>query len=142
MIPFATDKVTLYNRKEGKDANGRTTVSWQRTVLTRCFWTRRMEKVLDGTTETLTEVLVCKIPQDSRYRSPAEWNELEDVTGCFTLAPGDIIVHGETTDEITGDFKAIDMISKHRFQGVMSVVSAKNNVRPGYPLGHYLARGA
>jgi hypothetical protein len=141
MIPFASETVTLYNRRKAKDANGRTVVTWHRTVLTGCSWTRRMERVRDGTVMTLAEVTVCKIPEDARYRPPDEWDKIANSADRFTLAPGDIIVRGAAADEIGAAIKATALVDKYRRQGVMTIASAQDNTRPGVPLGHYLARG-
>lgn len=142
MMPFASETVTLYNRREGKDASGRTVVTWHRTELPGCFWTRRMERVREGNTMALTETIVCKIPESQRYLSPADWDAPSNPTDRFTLAPGDIVVRGAVTDEIGTALKATDLIEKHRRGGVMTVASAQDNTRPGFPLGHYLAKGA
>lgn len=140
MIPFGSETVTLYNRRETKDAvTQRTTVSWVRTVLTGCSWTRRMERVRDGTTVTLVEAITCRIPESSAYRKPEEWDKLTNATDLFTLAPGDIIVRGAVTDTVT---TATALVDKYKRQGVMTVASAKDNTVSLFRTGHYVARGA
>lgn len=142
MIPFGTETVTLYNRRETKDENGRTVVAWYRTVLAGCFWTLKRARIWDGTAVVLTDEVTCRIPEDMRYRSPADWDALTDAAGYFTLAPGDIVVRGAVADEIGTSFKASDLIAKYKRAGVMTVNAAQDNVRPSFPLGHYLAKGA
>jgi hypothetical protein len=143
MIPCGTETITLYNRRETKDAQTqRATVSWVRTVLTGCSWARRMERVRDGPTVVMTEILVCKIPESDAYRDPAAWDALTSTTGYFTLAPGDIIVKGISTDVIGSTLTPAALVDKHKRGGVMTVASATNNARPGSLLGHYLAKGA
>jgi len=143
MITFGSEAVTLYNRRESKDANGRTVVTWQRKELRGCFWTQRLERVRDSNSVVMTEVTVCKIPEDPAYRDPAEWDALADPTGYyFTLAPGDIIVKGVVSDAIGSSLTAAALVDKYKRSGVMTVTSVKNNAGSGYPLRHYLAKGA
>lgn len=142
MIPFGMEIVTLYNRHETKDENGRTVAIWYRTVLAGCSWTLKRIRAWDGTAVILTDEITCRIPEDARYRSPAEWDALVVMTSNFTLAPGDIIVRGSVTDEIVAAFKASDLIAKYRRAGVMTVNAAQDNFRLGFPIGHYCAKGA
>lgn len=140
MIPFGTETITLYNRREVRDAiTQRTTVSWVRTALTGCSWARRMERVRDGPTVTSAEVITCRIPESTAYRTPSAWDALTVTTGLFTLAPGDIIVRGTVTDTITASAALVD---KYRRQGVMTVQTTQDNTRPLFRTGHYCARGA
>lgn len=141
MLPFGAETVTIYNRRETKDANGRTVVTWHRRVLAGCFWTSRIRHVRDGMATVLAEMIVCKIPERADYRTPAKWDALASVTNVFTLAPGDIIVRGAVTDTIGPKLTAAALVDKHKRGGVMTVTSAANNVRPGLPLGHYRAEG-
>jgi hypothetical protein len=75
------------------------------------------------------------------YVDPQAWDVLSDMSGRFTLAPGDILVRSITTDQIGDSLRASTLVEKHRRGGVMTVTTAQNNVHPGLPLGHYLARG-
>lgn len=140
-MPFGTDAVTLYNRRESKDTNGRTVVTWHRRAIPGCFWTRRNERIREGNSTTMSDVIVCKIPEDPDYREPSEWDVLPYIGDLFTLAPGDIIVRGVVADQIGAGLTSAALSDKHRRSGVMTVTSAQNNARPGFPLGHYLAKG-
>lgn len=142
MIPFGTEAVTLYNRRETKDTAGRTVVTWYRTELLGCSWTRRMERVLQGTAYVQTEIIVCRIPESDDYRKPEEWDALTATTGLFTLAPGDIIVHGIVTDTIGASLTASALVDKYKRHGVMTVQSAADNTPVLFRTGHYVARGA
>ena len=142
MIPFGTEAVTLYNRRETKDANGRTLVSWVRTALSGCSWVRRMERVRDGTAYVQAEMIVCRIPESNAYRTPEAWDALTVTTGLFTLAPGDIIVHGTVTDVIGASLTSAALVDKYKRQGVMTVASVADNTPVLFRTGHYVARGA
>jgi hypothetical protein len=87
----------------------------------------------------MAEMIVCRIPASNAYRAPEEWDALTATTGLFTLAPGDIIVHGTVTDTITTSAALVD---KYKRQGVMTVASVADNTRVLFRTGHYVARGA
>lgn len=141
MIPFASETVTLYNRREAKDPNGRTIVSWQRTVLTGCSWTRRTVRALDNGNVKIGETLVCKIPESPDYLPPHEWDKLGDPTGKFTLSVGDIIVRGIAPDEIGPALTETALRTKYARQGNMVATSAKERCSPGTNLRHYAVEG-
>ncbi|MEA4899320.1 MAG: hypothetical protein VB065_14050 [Eubacteriales bacterium] len=141
MIPFAGATVTLYNRREGKDANGRTVVTWHRTVQHNCFWTRRTVRAIENGNVKIGEVLVCKIPESPAYLPPDEWATLTDPTGRFTLWAGDIIVLGDVPDEIGPSLTESALRMKYARRGLMVVTSAKDRCISGAGLRHYLAEG-
>jgi hypothetical protein len=141
MIPFANNIVTLYNRREGKDTNGRTVVTWHRTAFLNGSWTRKANRVWNGTAVVLSDTIVCRIPEDARYLSPAGWDDLADPAGYFTLAPGDILVRGDVSDVIGTPLSAAALVEKYKRSGAFVIVTAKDNTNLGLPLGHYLAEG-
>lgn len=63
----------------------------------------------------------------------------------FTLAPGDIIVKGESDEEIdeyTSGHRSSDLLSKyHDYQACMEITEYANNSGIGRNNKHYLARG-
>lgn len=142
MIPFGCDTVTIYNRRETKDANGRTVVTWHRKELPGCSWTRKTKHIRDGNALVLADVTICRIPEHPDYRNPDEWDALTAVTNQFTLAPGDIIVRGPVFDLIGPLLPASALVEKHKRRGAFVVTATKNNVFPGVPLEHYMAEGA
>lgn len=141
MIPFADKTVTLYNRRDDKDDNGRTIVTWRRTALAGCSWTRRTVRGLDNGTAKIGETLICKIPESPAYLPPDIWAGLEDVEGYFTLWAGDIIVCGEVTDEIGNGLTETALRAKYARRGVMVVTSAKDRCMTGTSLRYYVAEG-
>ena len=94
MIPFARERVTLYNRRRETDAQGRERIAWRRRVLDGCSWVCAHERVRDDGTTRYAQSVVCRIPQSADYLSPGQWDALSDPTGRFTLAPGDLLVRG------------------------------------------------
>lgn len=141
MIPFADKTITLYNRREGKDTNGRTVVTWQRTVLTGCSWTRRTFRTLDNGTVRVGETLVCKIPESTTYLPPDKWAALGDPAGYFTLWVGDVIVCGDVPDEIGPTLTEVELRKRYARRGTMVVTSAKDRCMSGASLRYYVAEG-
>ena len=140
-LPFAHETITLYNRKEIKDASGRKVTSWQRTVRTECFWTRRTFRTFINGVVQIGETVKCRIPESPAYVEPWDWETLEDTTDHFTVYAGDIIVHGAVTDEIGAALTETDLRKKYDKQGCIVVTSAKNFCIPGAPLPHYAVEG-
>ena len=141
MLPFAYATVTLYNRIETTDVNGRTKISWKCTVLSGCFWTRKTVRSLVNGVAQLGETLKCRINASPAYADPASWQTLEDRTDRFTLSTGDIIVYGAVQDEIGDNFSESALRQKYARQGCMTVTVAKDFSFQGSPVPHYAAEG-
>ena len=141
IMPFGRETVTLYNRREAKDENGRTHITWHRTVRPGCFWTRRVVRSVTNGHVSIGEHLACKIPESTDYLSPDEWDELDDPAGRFTLAAGDVVVKGNVPDEIGKALTENALKEKYRRHGIMTVSSAQNRAIGGAPLRQYLAQG-
>ena len=141
MIPFGNEWVTLFNRRESTGPNGRTITSWHRSYLSGCYWASRPGRVWDGSSVVMVDETICKIPGSSHYRAPADWDAMTDPGGYFTLSPGDVLLRGVVDEDIKPTLSSSALVSKHKRSGAMVVTSVKNNVVPGLPLGHYLAKG-
>lgn len=83
--------VTIYHRITDKDSNGRTITSWERSVYTGCFYTRRKRQVLHDTAITAADVCIVRIP-----------------VPC-TLTKGDIVVCGDVPDTIPDNTDGKDL---------------------------------
>lgn len=139
-IPFANDTVTVYNgvRSVG---GGRTGLSWHRRVIDGCRWGVEVyfnEK--GGATAPGAKVLI-DIPSDTDFVSRGEWDALEDKTGKFTLAAGDIAVLGIAEDEISGAVTPDALLAKYRLSGAVIINSVTERAGAGVPLGHYRVCG-
>lgn len=141
MIPFASRTVTLYNRRAALGEDGRTLTVWQRRVLAGCSWICAHESVREGTVLRRTRSVVCRIPASKDYVAPDVWDGLEDTAGRFTLAPGDILVCGEASEEIGRDIDSAQLLKKYARRGAIMVQSAKDNAQNGV-LEHYVARAS
>lgn len=140
MIPFAGETVTLYNRRKQVLTDGKTAETWVRRVLTGCSWVRTHERVRSDTEVGYTSSVTCRIPASDSYLPPDQWDALDDPSGKFTLAAGDVLVYGDVADEIGSELSAAELVKRYARRGSIVVRSARNNSRNGI-LPHYAAKG-
>ena len=125
MIPFGNETVTLVQRTEGTDVNGRTAVTYSTVRLTGCSWRRRERIARLSETILFQEEIVCRIPADQTRPKP-----------------GDLMILGDVAVSITTGAQYQELIERYRgTDGAFAVASVKDNARPGIPIPHYLARG-
>lgn len=113
MNPNYVHTITLYNRIKAADT-GNKKERWIRTVLRGCFWKSQVSTGYGGTQATVSNTYVVRIPKDSRYLPYAEF--AKDPEGHFTVSVEDIVVHGECTEEITGESgnMAVQVLQRHK----------------------------
>lgn len=140
MIPFARETITLYNRRKTVWTDGKTAEAWVRRVLTGCSWVRTHERVRSDTEVGYTSSVTCRIPASSDYLPPDQWDALINPAGKFTIAAGDVLIHGEATEEVSAQLPISKIVERHKRRGAIVVQSAKDNSRNGV-LPHYVARG-
>jgi hypothetical protein len=138
-LPFSDKTVTLYNRYDGMDANGRTAITWYRRILPNCFWDEEFGTATIGVTELNTHNIVCKIPQDAAYLPYLDWAACEERDEHFTLSRGDIIILGAVEDEVSVGMTANQLLDKYARSGAMTVQTASDKTTG--PLPHYTAKG-
>lgn len=85
---------------------------YQRTVIRGVFW-RSLEASIRVQTGHNTDdnayiVIPLQVEREASYVTPKVFQDLEDRTGVFTLAPEDKIVKGEILLEITGRISDLD----------------------------------
>ena len=120
MIPFGQESVTLYHREETADAQGRTTLTWRRILLDGCSWRHAARYSLSNADE-----VVCRVP-----------------AGQMRPSVGDGMILGSVDDEVGSAVALAELLAAHRQQGrAFRVAAVNDNVRKGFPLAHYAARG-
>ena len=131
--------ITLYNKIVDTVTQE---VSWKRTVLTNCFITfnKTVATMVKGSSTTYQNVVVCRIPKNSKYVDAYVWTTLENRSSKFTLQVGDIIIKGKITDEIdeyTKGSRATELIDKYKAKGVLRVGVIQDNSDNDRNLPHY-----
>lgn len=87
------DTITLYNRYVDGGME-----KWQRTVLTGVYWNAVKGAVLRRTGAESADSVVILIPKRTGYQKPIAW---QSERKGWTLQPGDTVVKGEITVEIS-----------------------------------------
>lgn len=131
--------ITLYNKIVDTDTQE---VSWKRTVLTNCFITfnKTVSTMVKGSSATYQNVVVCRIPKNSKYVDAYSWTTLENRASKFTLQVGDIIIKGKITDEIddyTKGSRATELLDKYKSKGVLRIGVIQDNSDSDRNLPHY-----
>ena len=138
------ETVTLYNKYTDPLTN---IVRWYRTVITDCFWKNSNNRITVGEVELQSNDVVCRIPQDDKYKSKAEWIKLpnDSMGNFFTLGKGDLLIQGEIDDIIDEQQKghrSTDLISKYKeLQGCIYVKQFSDNTGIGRVNPHYFISG-
>lgn len=135
MLKSFVHTVTLYNKLENR-STGLTVISWKRTVLKNCYFGTVLAHTLSDTSLSEQNSFVCRILEDPRFT--------EDYTGeenSFTLRPGDIIIRGDISDEISDEKgkRPADLLKKYCGRGFMiKAVSINTSLQNGK---HYRVSG-
>ena len=120
MIPLGQEAVTLYHRVQTTDEHGRTKLKWQRMWLDGCSWRHAARYSLSNAHE-----VVCRVPAEQTRP-----------------AIGDGMVLGRIDDEVSDAVALAALLETHRAQGrAFRVIAVNDNMRSGFPLAHYAARG-
>lgn len=91
--------ITIYNCIKAIDTQDKKE-RWVKTVLHNCFYKSQVNTGFNGTQASVQNTYVVRIPEDERYLPYAEY--ITDSEGHFTVSSGDIVVHGDCDEEITG----------------------------------------
>lgn len=131
--------ITLYNKYTNTETQE---VRWKRTVLTNCFITvsRELTTLNNGASQAYRNVIVCRIPKNTKYVDAYSWSIDVAQTSKFTLQDGDIIVKGKVTDEIdeyTKGSRATDLVDKYKAKGVFRIGMIQDNSDSVRNLPHY-----
>lgn len=120
MIPFGRERVTLFHRVETTGADGRSLLTWQRMWLDGCSWRHAARYSLSNADE-----VVCRVP-----------------VGQMRPSVGDGMVLGSVNDEVESAVALAELLEEYRLQGrAFRVAAVNDNMRSGFPLAHYAARG-
>lgn len=136
--------LTLYNKYEDPTTN---IVKWHRTNLINCFWKHERANLSVGNTTIETDSIICRIPEDTRFKPKYEWLKIpnDEMSNYFTLGIGDIIINGNISDDIDEYKKgsrSTELIEKYKDLGTMQIDSVSINTGTGLLFNrHYLVKG-
>lgn len=135
--------VTVYNKYEDPLTQ---IITWQRTVLTDCFWKVNVGIVYgdQSLNTSYTNMIICRIPKNDNYLSPYEWKRLaaESRSSKFTLQIGDIIINGvvdDDIDEYAKGHRSSDLVDRYKDLGIIRIETVADNSDDARNLQHYVA---
>lgn len=133
--------ITLYNRYADEQTG---LIKWYRHILEGCFVKRTNNAVSVGGIQLRTDENIIRIPEQSNFLHPSQWNLLSDdkKLNHMTLQAGDLIFLGtveEEIDEYTDGKRSSDLIAKYSVLGSVYIKSV--NINTELPNSHYYVRG-
>ena len=121
-LPTFKYTVTVFHQQKDEE-NPRGAPKWVRSVHKNCYFGTETAKQINGTNLSMASSFVCRIPKNS------------DNGTILTVMPGDIVIKGEITDEITdvSGKRPADLLNK--YQGIAFMVKAvsDNDALPNLP---------
>ena len=136
--------LTIYNKYTDPTTN---VVRWYRTNLSNCFWKHERAKLSVGNTVLETDTVICRIPEDDRFKPKYEWLKIpnDEMSDYFTLGIEDIIINGYVSDDIDEyerGSRSTEIINKYKDLGVMQIDNVTINTGTGLLFNrHYLVKG-
>jgi hypothetical protein len=103
--------LTVYNRYTAAGAE-----AYQRTQIEAVAWEHRKARnslASGGNINADSSTVYIPMARGANYLQPKEWQALVSKTGKWTLQPGDYIVKGLVTDEITTGFSVTSLKAKY-----------------------------
>ena len=139
-----SDTITIYNKYENSQTQ---LITWFRTVIPKAFWKNAGNMVVINGVSLDTNSIICRIRESSNFKPKSEWIQLpnDEMDDYFTLAPGDIVVHGEAEDvidEYTSGHRSTDLLNKYKQFGECFVIDrVADNTGTGRGQKHYFIEG-
>ena len=134
ILRLFTDVMTVYNYIKNQDE----TETWQRNIIKGVQWSHSKTEttVSNGViTQNKVESITIDFKKDygnAEYVDPVTFASLEDKTGYWTLnakSKQDIIVLGETENEISKSYKIGTLQDDFQYSGTVKSVSDNRNRR-------------
>ena len=123
--------ITIYNKYTASHTD-----AWRRSVVYGVFWENTKASNVRATGgEMYANQATVYLPfsNGSKYLAPTAWTSAK--TGKFTLKPGDVIVKGVVTDEISGSFTMTDLRAK--YDNVLTISSVDTKDFGTYAMQHW-----
>lgn len=140
--PNYVHTITLYNCLRAVDNPEKKDV-WYRRVLQGCFYKAKIETAQSGNTVNRVNTYTVRVPESADWLPYREWAALTDDerTPFFTASTGDIVLYGESDEEITskGDGAAACVLERNApFAFRITAVTVNTSHRMGR---HYRLEG-
>ena len=139
-LPTFRNTLTVLNKLDGRDSPDHLD-HWKKTVLHSCEWMTTQTGVQSNRLSMAIEVnegasYLARVPTSPNYRPYREWKETME---GFTFSPGDYIIRGEVTQEITPE-TVLAVVEYYRPDAFVVTLFKDNNTGMGV-LDHYRLEG-
>lgn len=135
MTPLFDYTITVLNKRAGRDSADKLD-AWKKTVLHHCSWSSQAVRSVSGTTVSLGNAYVVRVPKSDAYRPYGQW--IADMEG-FTFSTGDYIIRGEIPDEVTP--KTVQAIVNRYRPEAFEIKLFRDNTGTIEALEHYRLEG-
>lgn len=109
-LPTFDYTITILNKLKATHSTTKLDI-WKKTVLDNCYFSTQAVRNISGSTVTVGNNYICRIPKNINYRPYNQW--IEDLEG-FTFSTGDYIVKGEVTEDIITPNNIRSIVDKYR----------------------------
>lgn len=138
-LPTFRHTITVLNKRDGMDSPDHLD-AWKKTVLRQCAWKKTETQGQTGRLSDAVEInkgedYLVRVPPSDEYRPYSVW---KDTMEGFTFSPGDYVLKGEITEEVTAE-TVQSVVSQHR-PDAFEVRLFRDNTGSGY-LDHYRLEG-
>ena len=139
ILPTFRHTITVLNKRDGRDSPYHLD-AWKKTVLRQCAWKQTETQSQPGRLSDAVEInkgedYLVRVPPSTEYQPYSAW---KDTMEGFTFSPGDYVIKGEITDEVTAE-TVQSIVSQHR-PDAFEVRLFRDNTGTGY-LDHYRLEG-
>lgn len=136
LLPTFDYTITVLNKLKSTDSATKLDV-WKKTVLNNCAWSSQAVRSVQGSTVSLGNAFVVRVPKNADYKPYNEW---KDTLDGFTFSTGDYIIKGEITEDTVTPNNVLKIVEAYR-PDAFSVVFFKDNTGTVEALEHYHIEG-
>lgn len=136
LLPTFDYTITLINKLKATDSATKVE-SYYKTVLHNCAFTTESIRNVQGSTTSVGNVYVTRIPKNMNYKPYSEW--VSSLDG-FTISLDDYVIKGEIEEEVITPQTIAKIINKYR-PNAFQIRSFKDNTGTIELAEHYKLEG-
>lgn len=111
LLPTFDYTITVLNKVKSTDSATGLDV-WRKTVINNCAWSSNAVRNIQGSTVSVGNAFVVRVPKSPDYHPYSEWKD--NVDNGFTFSTGDYIIKGEIEEDVITPNNVLNIVSKHR----------------------------
>lgn len=111
LLPTFDYTITILNKAKATDTATGLDV-WRKTVLNNCAWSANAVRNIQGSTVSVGNAFVVRVPKSPDYHPYSEW--ITNIYKGFTFSTGDYIIKGEIEEQDITPNNVLNIVSKHR----------------------------